>query len=220
MKPGINEWGVVVAKGLNGGTTKEAIRQAAIVEFRAHGFRDASLEDIAKTLGITRAAVLYHFGCKVELLTAVLDPYLNAVEALLLEYDAGIELNAKQRRRLLAELTDLFVAHHEVAGILIRDISSYSNAVVTERVAVLTETLTILMTRVRPTKVDRVIVASILGAVLRPLTDPLIDPTDPETRSIISRLALLLAKQIDHGRGDSANSEASCSLGKSQVAMK
>ena len=83
-----------------------------------------------------------------------------------------------------------------MAGILNRDISSSTNPLVVERVTTLLETLTVLMTRIDPTKADRVIVASILGAVLRPLTDPLIDPGDPETRAIVNRLAGIMAKQI------------------------
>jgi len=53
--------------------TREMILRAAEVEFAQRGFASARLEDIAERVGITRAAVIYHFGDKQALYDAVLE---------------------------------------------------------------------------------------------------------------------------------------------------
>ncbi len=189
-----------MTRGANGAATKEAIRQAAITEFRLHGYRSASLEGIASGLGITRAAVLHHYDTKADLLDAVLDPYLTAVEAALGRCDPAGTLTPRQRRGLLGDITDVFVAHHDVAGILIRDISSHTDPATVIRMTAITETITVLMTRPCPTPIDRVIVGAILGAILRPLTDPGLDPADPRTRAVLTTIAATIARQIEPSR--------------------
>ncbi|GAA1767700.1 MULTISPECIES: TetR/AcrR family transcriptional regulator [Streptomonospora] len=52
---------------------REEILRAAADVFASQGFHNASLADIAATLGITPAGVLHHFGSKTDLLTAVLE---------------------------------------------------------------------------------------------------------------------------------------------------
>ncbi|MBW2315479.1 MAG: TetR/AcrR family transcriptional regulator [Deltaproteobacteria bacterium] len=52
--------------------TRGLILAAAETEFAARGFASARLEDIAERVGITRAAVIYHFGDKEALYDAVL----------------------------------------------------------------------------------------------------------------------------------------------------
>ena len=150
---------------------------------------------VAEQLGVDEADVKEDASFTDDLNADSLD-LVEMIMSLEEQFDIKIELTPRQRRQLLSDITDLFVTHHEVAGILNRDISSSTNPLVVERVTTLLETLTVLMTRIDPTKADRVIVASILGAVLGPLTDPLIDPGDPETRAIVNRLAGIMAKQI------------------------
>ncbi len=53
--------------------TRELILAAAEVEFAGCGFAEARLADIAKRVGITRAAVIYHFRDKSALYDAVLE---------------------------------------------------------------------------------------------------------------------------------------------------
>src|SRR4051812_5134592 len=49
------------------------ILAAAVPVFARHGFREASLDDIAAQAGITRAIVYRHFDSKEELYRAILD---------------------------------------------------------------------------------------------------------------------------------------------------
>ncbi len=97
--------------------TKELILAAAETEFAYRGFASARLEDMADRVGITRAAIIYHFGDKQALYGAVLEaafhslaermsadtgpdtPHAERVEKMI---DAWIEIS--ERRPTLARL--------------------------------------------------------------------------------------------------------------------
>lgn len=53
-----------------GEATRERILEAAADEFAAHGYGDTTLEQIAARVGITKGAVLRHFGSKEQLFVA------------------------------------------------------------------------------------------------------------------------------------------------------
>lgn len=55
--------------------------------FAVAGFEATSLRDIATEAGYSKAAVLYHFGCKDELLAAVVNERLDRVDATLHELE-------------------------------------------------------------------------------------------------------------------------------------
>lgn len=54
-------------------STKHRVIQAACVAFSNRGVAGTSLDDIAKDLGITKQAILYHFSSKNGLISAVLN---------------------------------------------------------------------------------------------------------------------------------------------------
>ena len=51
--------------------TRQAILQAAIEDFSNKGFFNTSLDDIAKTAGVTRGAVYWHFNNKADIFNAL-----------------------------------------------------------------------------------------------------------------------------------------------------
>jgi AcrR family transcriptional regulator len=51
--------------------------------FAAHGFAATSLDDIAAAAGYSKAAVLYHFGSKDDLLVAVMEHHIEQLSELL-----------------------------------------------------------------------------------------------------------------------------------------
>lgn len=51
--------------------TRELILQAAIERFASHGVASSSLSDIAKTAGVTRGAIYWHFANKGEIFSAI-----------------------------------------------------------------------------------------------------------------------------------------------------
>ncbi|MDR3689863.1 MAG: TetR/AcrR family transcriptional regulator [Fimbriimonas sp.] len=77
---------------MNPAKTREDILNAAFVEFAAHGYEGASIAEIAKSAGVTKSLVQYHFGAKEELWSACIaehvTPLLDAVDRFL-ETDQG-----------------------------------------------------------------------------------------------------------------------------------
>lgn len=60
---------------------KSAILLAANQHFASHGFRGASLRDIARDAGVSLTLLNHHFGSKFQLLAAVIDAYRPMLDA-------------------------------------------------------------------------------------------------------------------------------------------
>ena len=75
---------------------REAIIQAAIAEFRAHGFDITSMDKIAATAGVSKRTVYNHFPSKDELFEAILDHLWDRSHSLPdVAYDAARPLRAQ-----------------------------------------------------------------------------------------------------------------------------
>ena len=60
-------------RGSRSGQTRPQLVAVASEVFAEHGYRGASLADVAKRAGLTQAGLLHHFGSKADLLAAVLE---------------------------------------------------------------------------------------------------------------------------------------------------
>jgi AcrR family transcriptional regulator len=65
-----------------GAQTRQRILAAAIELFAANGYAGTSVRDIAEAVGMTKAALYYHFSSKEEILEAVTEPLLSEIEIL------------------------------------------------------------------------------------------------------------------------------------------
>lgn len=63
--------------------TREQIRTVALDLFAERGYDATSLREIAEQLGVTKAAVYYHFRTKEEILSSLFDEQLAGVDAIL-----------------------------------------------------------------------------------------------------------------------------------------
>ena len=102
------------------GETRARLLDTALGLFTVHGVEGTSLQMIADALGVTKAAVYYHFKTKDEITEAVAEPGLR-------ELDAVIEDAAAQRRRgaqidhMLAGFVDVCVRHRALISLVLRD---------------------------------------------------------------------------------------------------
>ena len=182
-----------------GADTVEAIRREAISEFRARGFQAARLEDIAERLGITRAAVLHHYGAKDRLLGAVVAPYLDVIEATLGSFELSPQPSRQQLRDIVAAIVEVFFEHRLIAGILFRDVSSRTDQATEARIAASVNRFRKLILGSESTEGDRCMVDLLLGAMLQPITDPDVDVDNPVTRSTILHVGLGIVNQMVSG---------------------
>ena len=87
------------------GTTRERILEVALELFARQGYEGTSIRDIAERMGMTKAAVYYHFPAKEELLADVLTPTMNRVASVLEEH--GPVSDEHDRRTLVTALVDV-----------------------------------------------------------------------------------------------------------------
>jgi AcrR family transcriptional regulator len=107
-----------------GGTRMEQARQTrqGIVDtaqrlFAEHGYEGASLGDIAAEMGLTKAAVYYHFPSKADILRAVLRPTFLAVSDLL-DVAETKRSRAERMRVIVNGLVDMLVAQREALSVM------------------------------------------------------------------------------------------------------
>jgi TetR/AcrR family transcriptional regulator len=103
--------------------TRELILRAAEIEFANRGFARARLEDIAKPVRITRAAIIYHFGDKKALYAAVLESTFAALAERIraaLQADAP---HADRVERLIGAWVDYAAERPTLARLFMREVA-------------------------------------------------------------------------------------------------
>jgi AcrR family transcriptional regulator len=172
----------------SGAETANAVRAVATRAFRDNGYAVATLDDIANELGISRPAILHHFGSKQELLNQIVRPYLADLDVLLDEFEAAMPLDDRGRRRLVTALVDLIAEHRGAAALLTRDITAHPVLAPDLQMADRIRRFSALMVQANDDG-DLAIVRGLaaVGAIARTTTAPedIVDFDDPEVRAAL-----------------------------------
>lgn len=89
--------------------TKSQILQIALCHFQRHGYAGTSIRDIAEELGISKAAVYYHFRAKGDLVDDLIGPVLFEVgEVLEGEVDCATAAGREEFLRGFVEILSRF----------------------------------------------------------------------------------------------------------------
>jgi AcrR family transcriptional regulator len=104
----------VSARAIQAEQTRRQILDTAQRLFAERGYDATSLQMIADELGLTKAAVYYHFHAKSDILHAVMLPGIQRVEALL---DDALLMRGRRARveHLVNGFVDFLVAHRHFA---------------------------------------------------------------------------------------------------------
>ncbi|MET8149025.1 TetR/AcrR family transcriptional regulator [Actinoplanes sp. NPDC049668] len=103
--------------------TREEAKTVALRLFSTRGFEQTSLREIAEELGITKAALYYHFSSKRDLLGALTAPLVDDLE----DFLAGAEAKARtDQRAVLEAYFDMCVRHRQLFAGLLRDVQVLS----------------------------------------------------------------------------------------------
>lgn len=99
---------------------RERMLDAARRLFCARGYERTPLRSVSESLGVTKAAVYYHFKSKDDLLAAIVTPVLDRIDQLL---DPPVLRLARtaERRTFLERYIDELCGHPDVAALLLRD---------------------------------------------------------------------------------------------------
>jgi TetR/AcrR family transcriptional regulator len=89
-----------------------ALQRIALEQFAAVGFAGASLGSIAHAAGLAKSSVLYHYASKEALLTAAVQPAVDALAAVVDSYPDG---GGREERELFVERFIDFLLDHRLA---------------------------------------------------------------------------------------------------------
>lgn len=109
---------------------------AALDAFRRQGYDGTGIAELAATTHMTKAAVSYHFPAKSDLLHALVDPLIEALERVLADAPAQ-PASAEDRYQLLAEYFDVLASFTPVSDWAHSDRSVQSHPAVGPRLAAL-----------------------------------------------------------------------------------
>ena len=110
----------------------QRVLDVALELFSEHGFAGTSLQDIADGLGVTKAAVYYHFRSKDDLLLALVEPVIDELMAMAAGTDS--DLRPQRGRGVgVARYVDYLLRHRRVATYLTRDATAMSNPLLVEK---------------------------------------------------------------------------------------
>ncbi|QBI18796.1 TetR/AcrR family transcriptional regulator [Egibacter rhizosphaerae] len=97
--------------------THQRIHEVALDLFLQRGFSHTTLQDIADELGLTRAALYYHYRSKDDLIASLIQPAKDAVDAFL----DHAQRTDPPARELLEGFFDLNYRHRRIFLALVRD---------------------------------------------------------------------------------------------------
>jgi len=100
--------------------TRERMLRCALELFTERGYEGASIGMIASGMGLSKAAVSYHFRTKEDLLNAVVEPAFSDLNAYFDRW--GTEsLKPARRRQAIAEYVALLVKHRSLLAFLAKE---------------------------------------------------------------------------------------------------
>jgi AcrR family transcriptional regulator len=111
--------------------TRARILEVALERFATRGYHATSVREIAERVGVTKAAVLYHFPGKSDILGALAEPMLDDLDAAVAAADRA---DAAEARRLAIEgLLEVWLTHRHLLRISLHDLALAAAGPVFER---------------------------------------------------------------------------------------
>ena len=152
------------------------IARLALDRFRVDGFVGTSIADLAGALGVSKAAIYYHYRSKDALLHHLVDPLLDAIDACIQDHTTP----ARTPRQLLGAYLTVLLAHREVVPLIATDVAVLNHPRIGPRLRAQNQQLRTLLAAPDASGSARLRAEAALGAIWRPLVaEPQVDLTDP-----------------------------------------
>jgi AcrR family transcriptional regulator len=158
------------------------IAQLALARFRVSGFVGTSIADLAGALGVSKAAIYYHYRSKDALLHQLIDPLLDAIDACIQDHTTP----ARTPRQLLGAYLAVLIAHREVVPLVATDVAVLNHPKIGPRLRTQNQQLRALLTTADTSVAARLRAEAALGGIWRPLiAEPPLDLADPAHQRIL-----------------------------------
>jgi AcrR family transcriptional regulator len=166
------------------------IAHLALARFRVGGFVGTSIADLASALGVSKAAIYYHYRSKDALLHHLIDPLLDAIDACIQDHPTPAA-SAQSARELLDAYLAVLLAHREVVPLITTDVAVLNHPSIGPRLQAQNQQLQSLLAAPHPGPSARLRAEAALGAIWRPLiAEPQVDLTDPAHQRILIEAAV------------------------------
>ncbi|MBX6390302.1 MAG: TetR/AcrR family transcriptional regulator [Frankia sp.] len=142
--------------------TRSRILGAAVSLFGRHGYAGTSVRDITGCLGLTKAALYYHFPSKETILDALLDPFVTELTRLVTFVRRTPPPRAQE---ILERMTDLLAGPGSVLCAFVNDPSVVHRKIGEEDLISLFEEVVRALAGPEPTPTDLLRARCALGAV-------------------------------------------------------
>nr|WP_246210973.1 TetR/AcrR family transcriptional regulator [Phytoactinopolyspora alkaliphila] len=152
--------------------TASRIREVALELFTRQGYEKTSLREIAAALGITKAAVYYHYRSKVDILDDLLRPVADEEEKILADSRAAGLAGPAARMRVVERYIDLLLCHRELVAYVMNDITGASTSRMVPRLQGHDKELMSLLAEADLPLADRVRTLSAIGVIMAVVTMP------------------------------------------------
>ena len=152
------------------------IAHLALARFRVGGFVGTSIADLAGALGVSKAAIYYHYRSKDTLLHRLIDPLLDAIDACIHDHNQP----TRTAQQLLSAYLTVLLAHQEVVPLIATDVAVLNHPSIGPRLRAQNQQLQSLLTGPDTSVSARLRAEAALGAIWRPLiAQPPLDLTNP-----------------------------------------
>lgn len=138
---------------------RNAILQEAARLFAEHGFHNASMAELGKACGVSKALLYHYYRDKEQILFDIADSYIDKLLALVAEVEVEVEVEAEglEARRNLTRLVERFMAEYEHSQnqhmVLVQDVKflrAEQAAAVTEKQRKVVAAVAALIERIEP----------------------------------------------------------------------
>jgi AcrR family transcriptional regulator len=170
------------------------IARLALDRFRVSGFVGTSIADLAGALGVSKAAIYYHYRSKDALLHRLIDPVLDAIDACIHDHHQP----TRTARPLLSAYLAVLIAHREVVPLVATDVAVLNHPRIGPRLRAQNQQLRTLLVAPDTSVAARLRAEAALGAIWRPLVaEPPLDLSDAAHQRILIDAAVA-ALQPNH----------------------
>jgi AcrR family transcriptional regulator len=158
------------------------IARLALDRFRVSGFVGTSIADLAGVLGVSKAAIYYHYRSKDALLHRLIDPLLDAIDACIHDHNQP----RRTARQLLGAYLSVLLVHREVVPLIATDVAVLNHPSIGPRLRAQNQQLRTLLVAPDTSVAARLRAEAALGAIWRPLiAEPLLDLSDPAHQQVL-----------------------------------
>jgi AcrR family transcriptional regulator len=159
------------------------IARLALDRFRVDGFVGTSIADLAGALGVSKAAIYYHYRSKDALLHRLVDPLLDAIDTCIHDHTTTTPPTPRQ---LLGAYLSVLIAHREVVPLIATDVAVLNHPTIGPRLRAQNQQLRALLTTADTSVAARLRAEAALGGIWRPLiAEPPLDLADPAHQRIL-----------------------------------